>query len=80
MLRLCRDDLNVCHIGQRCHVLYDATKQKRLNRSKQLILEDKNGMIQDLIFNDEKSFTVEAAFNHLNDRVLEDHFKVFLQA
>ena len=48
----------------------DAAKQKRLDRSKKLLRRHINCMLPNLIFSDDKLFTVEAAFNHGNDRVL----------
>jgi hypothetical protein len=70
MHRLCRDDLGTYPYKlQKCQLLSGATKQKRLDRSKKLLKRHRNGTHQNLIFSDEKLFTVEAAFNHQNDRV-----------
>ena len=71
MLRLCKDDLRVYpYKFKKCQLLSDAAKQQRLNRSKKLLRRHRNGMLSNLIFNDEKLFTVEAAYNHRNDTVL----------
>ena len=71
MLRLCKDDLKVYQYKlKKCQLLSDAAKQKRLDGSKKRLRRHRNGMLPDLIFSDEKLFTVEAAFNHRNDRVL----------
>ena len=47
-----------------------ATIEKRLARSKLLLKQLKNGMLQNLIFTDKKLFTVQQVHNHQNDRVL----------
>ena len=70
MLRLCKDDLKVYPYKlKKCQLLSDAAKQKRLDRSKKLLRRLRNGMLPNFIFRDEKIFTVEAVFNHRNDRV-----------
>ena len=71
MLRLCKDDLKVYPYKlKKCQLLSYAAKQKRLDGSKKLLRRHGNGMLPNLIFSNEKLFTVEAAFNHKNDRVL----------
>lgn len=71
MQRLCRNDLGVYPYKlQKCQLLSEATKQKRLDRSKKLLKRHNDGTLDNIIFSDEKLFTVEAAFNHQNDRVL----------
>ena len=49
-------------------------KKKRVNRSRLLLNLMKSGMREEkIVFSDEKVFTVEAQFNHQNDRVLAKH-------
>ena len=45
---------------QKCQLLSEATKQKRLQRSKALLRRHKDGTLRNIIFSDEKLFTVEA--------------------
>ena len=47
---------------------------KRPARSKLLLKQFKNGTLQNVIFTDEKLFTVQQAHNHQNDRVLAKTF------
>lgn len=71
MHRLCRKDLGMHPYKlQKCQLLSEATKMKRLERSKKLLKRCKDGTLHNIIFSDEKLFTVEAAFNHQNDRIL----------
>ena len=49
-------------------------KKKRVDRSRLLLNLMKSGMREEeIVFSDEKVFTVEAQFNHQNDRVLAKH-------
>ena len=51
-------------------LLSDKVKVKRLQRSKIILQKLKAGTAPNIIFSDEKLFTVEQAFNPQNDRVL----------
>ena len=76
MLRLCKDDLKVYPYKlKKCELLSDAAKPRRLDGSKKLLRRHGNGMLPNLIFSNQKIFTVEAAFNHRNDRVLSKSLK-----
>ena len=55
-------------------------KKKRVNRSRLLLNLMKSGMCEEeIVFSDEKVFTVEAQFNHQNDRVLQNTLLTFLK-
>ena len=69
--RVCRKDLGTYPYKlQKCQILSEATKRKRVQTAKGLLKRHKDSMLKNLVFSDEKIFTVEAAFNHQNDRVL----------
>ena len=71
MSRICRDDLKMSPYKlQKRQLISEATIEKRLARSKLLLKRFKNGMLQNLVFTDEKLFTVQQAHNHQNDWVL----------
>ena len=55
---------------RRVHFLSDKIKQKRLVRSKGLIQRFAICGLENILFSDEKLFTIEQAYNHQNDRVL----------
>ena len=57
-------------------MLSEVTKQKNVQRAKGLLKRHKDDMLRNLVFSDEKIFTVEAAFNHQNDRVLSNSLLV----
>ena len=60
---------------QTCQCLTDLQKEKRLDRAKILLNKLKACMDMDeIIFSDEKLFTVEAICNRQNDRVLAKSF------
>ena len=68
MYRICHDDLKMLPYKlQKKQLILGATIEKRLARSKLLLKQLKNGMLQNLIFTDEKLFTVQQAHNHQND-------------
>ena len=61
----------------RCHLTsckrdssFRRPQLKKQARSKLLLKRLKNGTLQNLIFTDEKLFTVQQAHNHQNERVL----------
>ena len=54
---------------QKSQMLSEVTKQKRVQRAKGLLKRHKDGTLKNLVFSNKKIFTVEAAFNHQNDRV-----------
>ena len=71
MHRLCRNDLGMYPFKlKKCQLLSEATRKKRLDRSKILLKRSRDGTLSNIIFSNEKLFTVEAAFNHQNDRIL----------
>ena len=68
MYKICHDDLKMLPYKlQKKQLILGATIEKRLARSKLLLKQLKNGMLQNLIFIDEKLFTVQQAHNHQND-------------
>ena len=63
---------------KKLHQLTDLQKKKRVDRVQVLL----NFMKEDIVFSDEKLFTVEAKFNPQNDKVLAkkyDNFPVHLK-
>ena len=71
MRRICHDDLKMSPYKlQKRQLISVATIEKRLARSKLLLKRLKNGTLQNLIFTNEKLFTVQQAHNQQNDRVL----------
>ena len=71
MCRICHDDVKMSPYKlQKKQLILEATIEKRLARSKLLLKQLKNGMLQNLIFTDEKLFIVQQAHNHQNDQVL----------
>lgn len=71
MHTVCRKDLGTYPYKlQKCQMLSEITKQKRVQRAKGMLKRHEAGTLRNLVFSDEKLFTVEAAFNHQNDRIL----------
>ena len=68
---------------KKLHQLTDLQKKKRVDRAQVLLNFMKDGMQkEDIVFSDEKLFTVEAKFNPQNDKVLAkkyDNFPVHLK-
>ncbi|KAI6646849.1 hypothetical protein LOD99_9118 [Oopsacas minuta] len=53
-----------------CQLLSEQNKNKRLQRCKELVSRYKNHAHRDILFSDEKLFTVEQVLNFQNDRIL----------
>ena len=71
MRRICKIDLQMSPYKlQKRQLLSAPTIEKRLIRSKLLLKRNKDGMLQNIIFSDEKLFSVQQSHNHQNDRVL----------
>ena len=71
MRRLVTGDLQMRPFKiQSRQLLGTATKAKRLARAKLLRKKLRDGTLRNIVFSDEKLFTVQASFNHQNDRVL----------
>ena len=71
MRRICHNDLKMSPYKlQKRQLISGETIEKKLARSKLLLKRLKNGTLQNLIFTDEKSFTVQQVHNPQNDRVL----------
>ena len=69
MRRVVHDDLKMSSFTlQKRQTLSAAVKQKRLERSKALLRELKSGTAGEIVWSDEKIFTVEMAHNRRNDR------------
>ena len=51
------------------HLLSEATKKKRLDRAKVLVKKLVDGTQPQVLWTDEKLFTVQAVHNHQNDRI-----------
>ena len=70
MQRLLKDDLHVYpYKFTKRQLLSNATKKKRLDRAKVLIKRLVVGMQPQVLWTDEKLFTVQAIHNHQNDRI-----------
>ena len=70
MQRLLKDDLHVYpYKFTKRQLLSNATKKKRLDRAKVLIKRLVVGMWPQVLWTDEKLFTVQAIHNHQNDRI-----------
>ena len=70
MQRLLKDDLHVyLYKFTKRQLLSNATKKKRLDRAKVLIKRLVVGMQPQVLWTDEKLFTVQAIHNHQNDRI-----------
>lgn len=71
MRRLVHEDLGMSSfVLQKRQTLSEASKQKRLERSRCLLKELKSCTAGEIVWSDEKIFTVERAHNRRNDRVL----------
>ena len=71
MCRICHDDLKLSPYKLRKRqLILGVTIETKLARSKLLLKQHKNGMLQNLIFTDEKLFTVQQTHNHQNNQVL----------
>ncbi len=71
MRRIVKDDLKMKPFTlQKRQVLTEATKVKRLTRAKHLLSRIRKGTLKNVVFTDEKIFTVETFQNRHNDKVL----------
>ena len=71
MCRICHDNLKISlYKLQMRQLIFGATIEKKLARSKLLLKRLNNSMLQNFIFTDEKLFAVQQVHNHQNDRVL----------
>ncbi|KAI6647104.1 hypothetical protein LOD99_8941 [Oopsacas minuta] len=86
MRRLARHDIGMeAYKIQKHQLLTTQTKQKRPLRSKAMLLRFTGGLHKQIIFSDEKLFTVEQSLNKQNYRILalskdalpQDTFRVF---
>ena len=69
--RLVHNDLGMKSYKLHKHQLLTAqTKQKRLERSKAMLLRFTGGLHHQIVFSDEKLFTVEQSLNQQNHRIL----------
>ena len=55
---------------KKVHFLSEMVKEKRLSRSKELLVRHATGGLENIIFSDEKIFTIEETTNVQNDRVI----------
>ena len=70
MQRILKDDLqSYPYKFTKRHLLSEATKKKRLNRAKVLVKKLVDGTQPQVLWTDEKLFTVQAVHNHQNDRI-----------
>lgn len=71
MRKICREDLRYAPFRlKKAQLLSQATKKRRLERSKKLLQRIKSQTVPNLVFSDEKLFTVSQAHNPQNDRIL----------
>ena len=71
MWRLVRSDLRMKPFKLKAsQLLSTATKTKRLARARLLLEQLQDGRLRNIVFSDEKLFSIQASFNHQNDRVL----------
>ena len=71
MRRLVKDDLKMKPFTlQKRQALTEATKIKRLARAKHLLSRLRKGTLKNVVFTDEKMFTVETFHNRHNDKIL----------
>lgn len=74
MGRIVHDDLGMsCYRMRKRHLLSAANKAKRLSRCREILKRLKSDMLPNIIFSDEKLFTVEAAPNTQNDRIISSN-------
>ena len=70
MQRILKDDLqSYPYKFTKRHLLSEATKKKRLDRAKVLVKKLVDGTQLQVLWTDEKLFTVQAVNNHQNDRI-----------
>ena len=70
MQRIFKDDLqSYPYKFTKRHLLSEATKKKRLDRAKVLVKKLVDGTQPQVLWTDEKLFTVQAVHNHQNDRI-----------
>ena len=70
MQRILKDDLqSYPYKFTKRHLLSEATKKKRLDRAKVLVQKLVDGTQPQVLWTDEKLFTVQAVHNHQNDRI-----------
>lgn len=70
MSRLIRDDLHMkAYRRSTAHIMTPRLKQIRLERCKRLLLWHAANGLENILFTDEKIFTVEQVFNKQNDKV-----------
>lgn len=71
MRRVCENDLQMSPYKlQKRQLLSAPTIEKRLTRSRLLLNRIRDGTLPNIIFSDEKLFSVQQSHNHQNDRVL----------
>ena len=71
MRRICKSDLKMSSYKlQKRQLLSTPTIEKRLSRSRLLLNRIKDGTLRNIIFSDEKLFSVQQCHNHQNDRIL----------
>ena len=71
MGRLVHDDLGLkSYKFRKAQLLSDVNKKRRVEKCKKLRERFKDGRHLDILFTDEKLFSVECSFNRQNDRVL----------
>ena len=76
MQRIVKKDLNLIPYKKvKVQLLSNATKAKRLTRSKVLLDEVRRGMKVPILFTDEKLFTIQSVHNTQNDRILAKNKK-----
>ena len=69
--RLVHEDLKISFFTlQKRQALSAAVKQKRLVRSKILLKKFRSGTAGEIVWSDEKIFTVEMVHNRRNDRII----------
>ena len=70
MQRILKDDLqSYPYKFTKRHLLLEATKKKRLDRAKVLVKKLVDGTQPQVLWTDEKLFTVQAVHSHQNDRI-----------
>ena len=71
MRRLVHEDLKMSSFTlQKRQALSAAVKQKRLGKSKILLKKFRSGTASEIVWSNEKIFTVEMAHNQRNDRII----------
>ncbi|VDL74616.1 unnamed protein product [Nippostrongylus brasiliensis] len=59
-----------CYKKQKCHALTPSMRAARIERCDQLLRRFDKARCLEIVFSDEKLFTIEASLNHQNDRIL----------